>query len=63
MVFKVPFGGGQEIRSLPRIVGQWYNECPSAFCDIVPRPVMCYTVGRNIYKMSVRAEVAPSELP
>lgn len=63
MVFKVPFGGGQEIRSLPRIVGQWYNECPSAFCDIVPRPVMCYTVGRNIYKMLVRAEVAPSELP
>ena len=63
MVFKVVFGGGQEIRSLPRIVGQWYNECPSAFCDIVPRPVMCYTVGRNIYKMLVRAEVAPSERP
>lgn len=61
MVFKAPYGGGQEIRLLPRVVAQWYNECPQAFCAAVPRPIMCYTVGQNIYKMLVRAEVGPRE--
>lgn len=57
MVFKVPYGGGPEIRALPGIIKEWYDACPKAFRANVPKPVVCYTVGKNMYRVLVRAEV------
>jgi hypothetical protein len=57
MVFKIPYGGGPEIKALPGVIKEWYDACPLAFRTRYPKPVVCYTVGRNVYRTLVRAEV------
>lgn len=57
MIFKIPYGGGPEINTLSRVISEWYDACPEAFRAKVPKPKVCYTVGKNIYGMLVRAKV------
>jgi hypothetical protein len=57
MVFKVPYGGGSAIKDLPKVLGEWYDDIPSEFHAMLPKPVVCYTVGKSIYNALVRADV------
>ncbi|CAL8470487.1 g10031 [Coccomyxa elongata] len=57
MVFKIPYGGGPEISALPGVIREWYDACPLAFRTYFPKPVVCYTMGRNVYGLLVRAKV------
>lgn len=58
MVFKVQFGLGSLDHNIARVIREWYDNTPEGFQAIVPRPIVCYQLGRNIYKLLVRARVA-----
>ncbi|BDA48890.1 hypothetical protein COCOBI_12-5730 [Coccomyxa sp. Obi] len=57
VVFKIPYGGGPEVSALPGVIKEWYDACPSAFRVHVPKPIVCYTMGKNVYGLLVRAKV------
>ena len=57
VVFKIPYGGGPEISALSGVIKEWYDACPLAFRAHVPKPIVCYTMGKNVYGMLVRAKV------
>lgn len=57
VVFKIPYGGGPEVSALPGVIKEWYDACPLAFRTQVPKPIVCYTMGKNVYGMLVRAKV------
>lgn len=58
MVFKIPYGGGPEISKLSAVIKEWYDDCPEAFRINFPKPTICYTVGKNVYNMLVRAKIS-----
>jgi hypothetical protein len=58
MVFKIEYGPGSLDHAIPRIVSRWYEGTTDGFKAIFPKPVICHILGKNLYKMLVRARVA-----
>jgi hypothetical protein len=57
MVFKIDFGAGSLDHAISRVIADWYEDTSDDFKAILPRPIVCYRLGKNLYKMLVRARV------
>lgn len=55
MVFKVDFGRGSLDHAISRVIAEWYENAPDRFKTLTPKPIVCYRLGKNLYKLLVRA--------
>lgn len=56
MVFKIDFGPGSLDHAISRVLAEWYENTPEAFKALIPKPLVCYRLGKNLYKLLVRAK-------
>lgn len=55
MVFKIDFGPGSLDHAISRVLAEWYENTPEEFKAITPKPIVCNKLGKNLYKLLVRA--------
>ena len=57
MIYKVLYTGSIASHTLRSVLQEWYETAPLDFKAVVPKPIVCHMVGKNIYNTLVRAKV------
>ena len=57
MIYKALYTGSIASHTLRSVLQEWYETAPLDFKVVVPKPIVCHMVGKNIYNTLVRAKV------